>query len=110
MATFLMFGKYSSQSLQDASAERTKEALQHMIRNGQRVGKVRFGFDLADDGVSLVANAAEQRTIALMREMRAAGLSLQQIADSLSARAIQTKEGNVQWRHTAVNRILHRAA
>ncbi len=27
MATFLMFGKYSAKSLKDASAERTKEAL-----------------------------------------------------------------------------------
>ena len=32
--------------------ERTKDALQHKIRNGERCGKVRFGFRLADDGVA----------------------------------------------------------
>ena len=45
--------------------ERTRDALQHKIRNGQRVGKVRFGFDLAADGVTLVDNPAEQRTLGL---------------------------------------------
>ena len=30
----------------EAIGERTRDALQHKIRNGQRVGKVRFGYDL----------------------------------------------------------------
>ena len=60
--------------------ERTKEALRHKINSRQRVGKVRFGFDLAPDGVTLVENPAEQQTLAVMRDLRAAGRTLRQIA------------------------------
>jgi site-specific DNA recombinase len=81
-------------------AERTADALQHKIRKGERCGKVRFGFDLADDGKTLVAIPAEQEAIALMRELRAAGQTL---------RDIQTKEGK-PWQHTTVKGILSRAA
>ena len=90
--------------------ERTRDALQHKIRNGQRVGKVRFGFDLAADGVTLIDNPAEQQTVALMRDLRAAGYTLRQIAAALTARGILTKEGNSQWQHQTVAYILRRAA
>ena len=90
--------------------ERTRDALQHKIRNGQRVGKVRFGYDLAADGVTLIDNPAEQQTVALMRDLRAAGYTLRQIAAALTARGILTKEGNSQWQHQTVAYILRRAA
>jgi site-specific DNA recombinase len=90
--------------------ERTRDALQHKIRNGQRVGKVRFGFDLAADGVTLIDNPAEQQIIALMRDLRAAGYTLRKIAAALTARGILTKEGNSQWQHQTVAYILRRAA
>lgn len=94
----------------EAIAERTKEALQHKIANGQRVGKIRFGFDLADDGTTLIPNADEQEAIAIITKLRHAGESLRKIADELTRRQIRTKEGNTRWDHTAVNRILKRAA
>ena len=90
--------------------ERTRDALQHKIRNGQRVGKVRFGFDLAADGVTLTENPAEQQTIALMRDLRAAGCTLRQIAAALTQRGILTKEGKTEWQHQTVAYILKRAA
>jgi len=90
--------------------ERTKEALRHKINSGQRVGKVRFGFDLAPDGITLVENPAEQRTLAFMRNLRAAGRTLRQIAAELTARQIPTKERKPRWTHTAVAYILARAA
>lgn len=90
--------------------ERTRDALQHKIRNGQRVGKVKFGFDLAADGVTLVDNPAEQQTLGLIRDLRAAGRTLRQIAAALTARGILTKEGNTQWRHQSIAYILRRAA
>ena len=90
--------------------ERTKEALRHKINNGQRVGKVRFGFDLAPDGITLVVNPAEQQTLAFMRNLRAAGRTLRQIAAELTARQIPTKERKPRWTHTAVAYILARAA
>lgn len=94
----------------ETTAERTREALQHKIRCGERCGKVRFGYDLSEDGKVLIENSEEQQVIASIRDLRAAGRSLQQIANELSARNIPTKEGNTRWLHTAVNRILRRTA
>jgi DNA invertase Pin-like site-specific DNA recombinase len=89
--------------------ERTKDALQHKIRNKQRVGKIRFGYDLADDGTTLVPNAIEQGAIETMKALRATGRTFRQIADELTAANIQTKEGK-EWAHASVRRILSRAA
>jgi DNA invertase Pin-like site-specific DNA recombinase len=94
----------------EAIGERTREVLRHRIRSGKRCGKVRFGFDLADDGETLLPNAHEQETIALMRDLDASGRTLRQIAAELSARGIRTKEQGAIWTHTAVRRILDRAA
>lgn len=93
----------------ETTGERTREALRHKIRIGERCGKVRFGFDLASDGKTLVPNG-EQAAIALMADLRASGHTLRQIATELTARGIPTKEGGVIWTHTAVGRILQRKA
>ena len=53
-----------SQWEREAIGERTRDALQHKIANGERCGKVRFGYDLAPDGKMLVPNPAEQTAIA----------------------------------------------
>lgn len=98
-----------SQWEREAIGERTRDALQHKIRNGERCGKVRFGFDLAPDGKSLVPNRLEQRAIRLMRKLRDAGESLRTIAAELNERGISTKEGR-PWLHTSVQGILARAA
>lgn len=90
----------------EAIGERTKEALGHKIRNRERVGAVRFGFDLADDGRQLVPNEAEQAAIRLMHELRTAGQPLRKIAAELSRRGIATKEGLANWTHSAVAYIL----
>lgn len=92
----------------ETTGERTREALRHKIRLGERCGKVRFGYDLANDGRTLVENVSEQQTIALMCDLRALGYSLRQIADHLTAQDILTKEGGHTWTHTAVSRILNR--
>lgn len=92
----------------ESTGERTREALRHKIRNGERCGKLRFGYDLAPDGKMLVPNPAEQQAVALMIDLRAAGHTLRQIAATLTARGIITKEGGMVWTHTAVARILDR--
>ena len=93
----------------EAIGERTRETLQHMIGEGRRCGKVRFGFDLAADGRTLTPNDREQEALRLMRELRAAGQTLRQIAAALNARGVETKEG-APWMHTTIKRILARAA
>src|SRR5262249_5495427 len=93
-----------SQWEREAIGERTRDALRHKIANGERCGKVRFGYDLAPDGKMLVANAVEQTAIALMRELRAAGESLRAIAAELNKRSIGTKEGR-PWKFTSIKGI-----
>lgn len=94
----------------EAIAERTRDALQHKIRRGERCGEVRFGFDLGADGITLVPNADEQEAIAIIRELREAGQTLRQIATKLTALGIRTKKGHRKWTHTAVGKIVKRAA
>ena len=94
----------------EAIGERTKDALQHKIRSGERCGDLRYGYDLADDGKTLVPNAVEQETLGLIRELRAAGESLRDIAAELNRRGILTKKGNSKWQHTTVQSVLKRAA
>ena len=94
----------------EATGERTREALRHKINNCERVGKVRFGFDLADDGRTLLPNSSEQEAIRWMKELRGDGLTLRQIAVALSDCGIATKEGRQVWTHSAVSYILKRAA
>lgn len=90
--------------------ERTKDALRFKTGRNERCGKVRFGFDLADDGVTLVENTTEQEAIATMKALRADGYSYRAIAAELVRRGILTKEGNLKWVHTAVAQILKRSA
>jgi site-specific DNA recombinase len=97
-----------SQWEREIIGERTRDALRHKIRKGQRVGKVLYGYDLANDGKTLVANEAEQQTIGLIKQLRANGYSLEKIATELSERGIPTKAGLNNWIHTAVRRILNR--
>jgi DNA invertase Pin-like site-specific DNA recombinase len=92
----------------ETTAERTREALRHKINNGERCGKVRFGYNLAANGKMLLPDAGEQAAIALMIGLRDAGCTLRQIAAELTKRGIGTKEGGSAWTHTAVRRILNR--
>ena len=93
----------------DLVSERTKAALGHMRANGQRVGSVPYGFDVADDGTTLIENPAEQAVIADIRAMRARGKKLKQIAAALTDRGVPTKTGrSARWGHQAVARILAR--
>jgi DNA invertase Pin-like site-specific DNA recombinase len=90
----------------EATGERTRDALRHKIAKRERVGKVRYGFDLAADGKCLVANPLEQAAIALMQQLRAQGLTLRAIAAALTERGIETKQGLSTWSNQAVRYIL----
>ena len=93
----------------DLVSERTTAALAVKRANGQRVGSVPYGFDLADDGTTLVPNESEQAVIADMKAMRTTGRKLKQIANALTERGVPTKTGkSLRWTHQAVARILNR--
>ena len=89
--------------------ERTRSAMAVKRANGQRVGAVPYGFDLAANGTTLVPNEAEQAVIADIRAMRSKGMTLEAIAKTLTTRDIPTKTGkSTRWTHQAVARILSR--
>ena len=78
-------------------------------RNGnghKRTGHVPFGFDYLNH--RLVKNSAEQAVIRMMRQHRADGLSLREIAGNLNQRLVPTKQNGV-WQASTVREILARA-
>ncbi len=90
--------------------ERTRSAMAVKRSNGQRVGTIPFGFDLADDGATLIPNESEQAVIREIRTMRSRGMKLQEIAETLTGRGVPTKTGkSARWTHQSVARILSRA-
>jgi len=93
----------------EAIGERTRDALAHKKAKGERVGAVPLGYDLAADGVALVPCPAEQEAIAVVRQLRAEGLSIRAIVEEMNRRGVTTKEGG-RWHIRAVQRILGRAA
>ncbi|MCH7592375.1 MAG: recombinase family protein [Planctomycetes bacterium] len=89
--------------------ERTRSAMAIKKANGQRVGTVPYGFDLADDGKTLTENPAETEVIGQIQAMRSEGATLQRIAQSLTDRGIPTKTGRSDsWQHKTIGRILAR--
>ncbi len=90
---------------------RTSSALKAKRARGQKTGGyVPFGFRLAEDGRTLVADAAEKAVIAQVRQMRADGWTLRAIAADLEARGVLTKQGRARWHAEGVAAILRQAA
>jgi len=56
-------------------------------------GRVRYGYRVAGDGVSLVPDDAEQEVISAALEYRAEGLSLRRIADRLEEHGFASRTG-----------------
>jgi hypothetical protein len=54
-----------------------------------------------------VKSKAEQETIRMIRQYRAGGLSLRQIAGQLNQRLVPTKNGGI-WQANTVRKILSR--
>lgn len=92
----------------DQVSERTRLAMDHKKSCNERVGTIPYGFDLENDGTTLIPNSQEQETIAIIRELRARGLSLRSIASELQLQGRLTKKGHEKWTHTAVQSIIHR--
>jgi len=72
--------------------ERTRMALAHKRAKGERVsGEAPFGYRF--DGGRVVEDAAEQRTLALVAQLRRDGLSLRKVAAELTRRGVRTRRG-----------------
>jgi len=89
-------------------AARTRSALAAKRRRGQRIsGAIPYGYRLGTDRRTLEPAGDEQQTIRLIHERRAAGCTLQGIADELNERGSRTRAGSL-WRHQYVRSVLQR--
>jgi DNA invertase Pin-like site-specific DNA recombinase len=70
---------------------RTRTALAKKKRNGERLGRPRFGWRV--EAGELVEDAREQEVLRLVAELRSDGLSLRQIVAELDARGHRTAGG-----------------
>jgi site-specific DNA recombinase len=87
---------------------RTRAALRAKRAQGMRAGNVPFGYTAAPDG-RLIADQDEQHTVATIRDCRAAGMSLRDVASELNRRHLLTRSGT-PWRHEYVVKVLRSAA
>jgi len=72
---------------------RTREVLQHMKKEGKRVGQIPYGKRLADDGVHLIDDPDELNTIAIAQDLREKGLSYRKISYELLLQGKLTRAG-----------------
>lgn len=79
--------------------QRTASALKAKRDRGERNGNLPYGFRA--DGQTLVAHAAEQQVLAVLRELQQAGLTLRGIALELNRQGFTTRRGSA-WRHQYV--------
>lgn len=97
-----------AQMERDLISERTRDALQHKIRNGQRAGQVPYGWILSQDGKTLLPNEKEQKAITLIRELHGRGYSYRAICRELDKEGYEPV-GRI-WHAKTVGSILKRAA
>lgn len=88
---------------------RTRAALGVKASRGERVGSIPYGYRLAADGIHLEADPTEARAVALVRELRAEGLSLRAIGERLTL-AGHTPRGGRSWHPDTIARIAAKEA
>lgn len=84
---------------------RTRAALAVKKARHECVGTAPYGFRVAADGTTLECDEAEQGVLAVVRELRAAGLSTRKIAEALTTRGLLSRAGT-PFRQTSVVRML----
>ena len=101
-----VFAAYERRRIQ----ARTRQALALKASRGERLGRVPFGWKVADDGMHLVPDADEQYVLVRIRALRAEGLTFQRIVDLLNSTvpAPEAKHGGRQgarWHLATVHRL-----
>jgi DNA invertase Pin-like site-specific DNA recombinase len=101
-----------SQWERETIAERTSEALQHLIKQGVDVGRAPYGYEYADTldehGRRVVREVPdEQDALGVMRFYRGRGHTLADIAGLLNADGHKTKRGG-EWHAGTISKILRR--
>jgi DNA invertase Pin-like site-specific DNA recombinase len=97
-----------NQMERDLISERTKDALSMKIARRERVGSVRYGYTLAEDGKTLLENPTEQAAIQLIKDLAGKGYSYRAICRELDHKGYEPV--GKQWHHKTISNILQRAA
>jgi site-specific DNA recombinase len=93
----------------DQISERTKGAMSHLRKQRKRIsGVLPYGWDLGEDGESLIPNPREQEGLRFIQGLRASGLGRRRIAAALTLEGILTKRGRAIWTPQCVGRIVRR--
>jgi site-specific DNA recombinase len=82
--------------------------MSHKRAKGERVGTIRFGFRMAEDGSRLEEDPAEQDILSRIQQLKAAGHTTRQIADELNQQGFTTRRGTA-WRFQYVAAALKAA-
>jgi site-specific DNA recombinase len=91
-------------------SERTRLGMDYKRSRGERISRrLPVGYKLADDGVSLAHDPAGQHALAVLRSLRADGLSYARIVREMNARSIPAANGG-RWHLSVVYAALNRAA
>lgn len=88
---------------------RTRAALGVKKARGERTGELPYGFRIAPDGVHVETDEAEQGVLAVVRELRAAGLSQRKIAAALTTRGLLSRARR-SFGQTQIARMLAQTA
>ena len=94
-----------SQWEREAIGERTRDAMSHKRRNGERVGNIAYGYRLAGDDRHVEPDDGEQAVLTRIRALRRANKTLRAIAGELNDSGSQTRRGT-SWRHEHIKRIV----
>ena len=87
---------------------RTRAALQAKKQRGERTGSIPYGKRLADNGVDLIPDEAEQEILSIIFDLNEKGLSLRNIASRLTAKGYQSR--GKAWHHQTIANIIAAAA
>lgn len=85
----------------------TRMAIGEKKQAGERVGEIPFGYQLAADGVMLVACEKEQAIIRTIQSLREQGRSLRAIAAELDSAGLAAKKAS-KWNAVTISNILKR--
>ena len=93
-----------SEWYRNSLSEKQKSVKQKMKKQGKyRGGKISKGYDIAEDGKTLVLNNKEQKEINMIVALRKSGLTFKQVTDEMS------KKTNKKWTQSFVWKLYNRA-
>ena len=73
--------------------ERTRAAINHKREKGERLGRIPYGYTVAEDGKTLTPDPEELGILAMIRDYSEQGLSLRGISKALEERGILARNG-----------------